>query len=354
MRIGVLSYSSQTGLAYQTQALAQHLPATKTLIVDISHLNNMPVDHTWSLDARITRWPNHEDIEWLTDDIDILYLCETPLDYQLIQAAKDKQVKVVTAANYEFLDYIRQPELPKPDLFAMPTPWHLDTMQTIGRAEHWPVPIDRNKFRFYLRKETKVFIHIIGRPAVHDRNGTLSFLDAIEQLGDEYEYKIFYQPPADGRAQEFFVPVQARLEQLSHMIDIQTDIDDPETMYRQGDVLVLPRRYGGLCLPAQEALSTGMPVIMTDISPNYDLLPKEWLCDARYLHKFHDHQHTRYAHVNVDVYEAETESLIRTMRKFHDRAYTQSASIVADTIAQTLSWETQQPQYIERLKQLCK
>lgn len=353
MRLGVLAYSSKTGLGYQTRGLALNLDASKILIVDISHLNHMPVDHTWAPDARITQWPTPDDCEWLTDDIDILFLCETPLDYRLIETARRKNVKIVTAANYEFLDYIRNPDTPPPTLFAMPTPWNLDKVQALGiPAEHWPVPVDRKRFPFYLRKKTEVFIHIIGRPAVHDRNGTIAFLNAAQHLGDRYRYKVFLQPPNDPRAQEFFEPVRQRLRELDDLVDLETDVPDPESMYRTGDVLVLPRKYGGLCLPAQEALSTGMPVIMTDISPNADLLPSQWLCKAAYSHKFHDHNHTRYAHVNVDVYEADIISLAETMNQFRDAAYTQSASIVADTIAQTLSWETQKPLYLKRLEHL--
>jgi len=356
MRLAVLAYSSSTGLGYQTRDLAKNLDAQKILIVDISHLNHMAVDHSWAPDARITQWPTPEDCEWLTDDIDILFLCETPLDYRLIETARRKNVKIVTAANYEFLDYIRTPDTPPPSLFAMPTKWNIENVKKLGVApvEHWPVPVDRERFRFYLRKKTEVFVHIIGRPAVHDRNGTIAFLNAAQQLGEKYRYKIFLQPPNDPRAQEFFQPVNERLQQLDGLIDIETDVSNPQDMYRSGDVLVLPRKYGGLCLPAQEALSTGMPVIMTDISPNYDLLPKEWLCDATYSHKFHDHNHTRYAHVNVDVYEPDHQSLVTVMDRFHDHAYTQSSSIVADTIAGELSWAKQKPQYIEKLEALCK
>jgi hypothetical protein len=41
--------------------------------------------------------------------------------------------------------------------------------------------------------------------------------------------------------------------------------------------MVLPRRYGGLCLPMNEALLSGLPVLMTNMEPNNNILPKEWL-----------------------------------------------------------------------------
>jgi hypothetical protein len=39
------------------------------------------------------------------------------------------------------------------------------------------------------------------------------------------------------------------------------------SLYRWGDVLVLPRRYAGLCLPAYEMFALGGLVMMPDTSP---------------------------------------------------------------------------------------
>jgi hypothetical protein len=58
------------------------------------------------------------------------------------------------------------------------------------------------------------------------------------------------------------------------------DIDERGDMYAGYDAMILPRRYAGLCLPMNEALLSGLPVFMTDVSPNNFILPKEWLCQA--------------------------------------------------------------------------
>lgn len=44
--------------------------------------------------------------------------------------------------------------------------------------------------------------------------------------------------------------------------------------------MILPRKYGGLCLPMNEALLSAIPVIMTDTSPNNDILPANWLVEC--------------------------------------------------------------------------
>lgn len=349
--LGTIVYSSRTGLGYQSKAFYDHMKPDRTLLVDLSQHNLMPINRDWYPDARYTTWPNQEDIEWLLE-CDVVYYAETPLNFDLHALAASKGVKVVQAYNYEFLDYFRQPDYPKPTLLAAPTKWNIDRVKQLDvPVEHWPIPTDRTRFPFRLIDECKTFLHVIGRPAVHDRNGTLAFLDAVEHYGDRFEYRIFLQTPKDHRAQQFFQPVLNRLNQLEHLIEIVYDHNDPTYMYRSGDVLVLPRRYGGLCLPANEALSSGLPVIMTDISPNNDLLPTEWLCDAHYDFKFHENQDTRYAHVNVDVYKPDTQSLIDIMGRFTDKSYMRLSNLIADHIAKQYSWETLLEFYQQKLCQ---
>jgi glycosyltransferase involved in cell wall biosynthesis len=42
--------------------------------------------------------------------------------------------------------------------------------------------------------------------------------------------------------------------------------EEQQTLYEGFDALIMPRRYGGLCLPMNEALTSGLPVIMSDTS----------------------------------------------------------------------------------------
>jgi hypothetical protein len=51
-----------------------------------------------------------------------------------------------------------------------------------------------------------------------------------------------------------------------------------------------------------EALLSGMPVFMTDISPNNKVLPKEWLVESNKINQFK-------ARTRIDVYEANPEKL---------------------------------------------
>jgi glycosyltransferase involved in cell wall biosynthesis len=81
----------------------------------------------------------------------------------------------------------------------------------------------------------------------------------------DYELVIQSQTPIDT------VPTDSRLK---------IEVGNPanrEDMYNGFDGMVLPRKYAGLCLPMNEALFSAMPVFMTDISPNNQILPSKWL-----------------------------------------------------------------------------
>jgi glycosyltransferase involved in cell wall biosynthesis len=73
--------------------------------------------------------------------------------------------------------------------------------------------------------------------------------------------------------------------------------------------MVLPRRYAGLCLPMNEALMSGLPVFMTDISPNNSVLPSEWLVESEKIDKL-------MTRMTLDVYEANPKRLANCIDKY--------------------------------------
>lgn len=335
MKLGIIAYSSDTGLGNQTWEVYKNLNPHKTLIIDLSRFNGMPTNHErYSGNIRITKGlPTREDMDWLSDDVDTVFECETPLNYDLHQFCIDKGVRVVQQFNPEFLDYWEKPILPPPTLFADPSSWLLNETRELNIApvEILRVPINRELLKFRKITELKTIIHIIGRPTANDRNGTLEFIELSRRLPD-YKYIAYLQPPTDARAREYFKIVE---EQLSNSkVEVITNVPNYEDLYKDGDLLVLPRKYGGLCLPMQEALSCGLPVIMTDVSPNRDLLPSEWLCEASL-------QGTFYAHRNIDYYQANVDSLVEIVKDFD----IEKGNEKANEIAESLSWENMKDEY---------
>jgi hypothetical protein len=111
----------------------------------------------------------------------------------------------------------------------------------------------------------KRILHIAGKAAANDRNGTNSILDMMKYSKADFELVIKSQTPINTKRLDSRITVE--IDNVKHRQDMYTGFDG----------MILPRRYAGLCLPMNEALLSGLPVFMTDISPNNLILPKEWL-----------------------------------------------------------------------------
>lgn len=355
MKIGLLAYSSKTGLGYQTRDFAKHMNPSKVLVADLSRLNGMPVDHSWAggYEHKIDRCesPNYLDkknVEWLVDGMDVVFVCETPLNHYLFEYARRMGKKSVQQYNWEFLDYHRDRNKPAPDILAAPSYWKLREMRAmdIAKVVHWPVPIDLDLFPLRAEpSEEFTFVHVIGRPAAYDRNGTLEFLEAFNRLPEEYGARVFVQPPTDPRARTHYKEVEHALNRIkrSNFQIIENEPDNTK-MYAAGHVQVLPRRYGGLCIPMWESLASGMPVIMTDVSPNDMELPPDWLVPATHKGDF-------MAMTKIDLYSADAMRLAACMLDsvyHHERDRKE-----ARQLAEARSWQSLKKHYLAELETLC-
>lgn len=351
IKIGLLAYSSKTGLGIQTREFYNHIPCEKVLIADISKLNKMPVDHSWCKieNKRVTNGlPSDDDVAWLVDGVDIIFLAETPLNYNLFAYANVRGVKTVLQHNVEFLDYFQKPDLPAPSLFASPSHWGIEKVKRLGIAPitYWGVPVNTDLIPYRDIKEVKTIMHIIGRPAAKDRNGTLIALDLFERLGKGFRYQVFLQRPKDVQAGGHFKDIEQRIKEVQKKVDLEVKEDLPnyKDIYKDGDLLVFPRRYGGLCLPLWEALSAGIPVVMTDISPNNAVLPKRWLAEANLKGSF-------MTRTEINLYEADSENLREKVQNVVRNF--KGENLLARKIAENMSWKVQAPIYLERLKEIC-
>jgi glycosyltransferase involved in cell wall biosynthesis len=148
-----------------------------------------------------------------------------------------------------------------------------------------------------LSKTHKRILHVAGKKAAKDRNGTNTVVEMLKHSSADYELVIATQTPLD------FITKDSRLK-------INKDnIRNREDLYNDYDAMVLPRRYAGLCLPMNEALISGLPVFMTDISPNNQILPHNWLVSSNKIGEFKTKS-------MVDVYEANQEELAKSIDNY--------------------------------------
>lgn len=336
-KFGLLCYATDTGLGRQTKLLHDLMRPAKTMLVDISSYNNLPLHLDWydHVDVKTTGFPTRQDIDSFLVGLDAVFICETPLNYYLISRANELGVATILQYNYEFFDYIPNPFLPKPTVFAGPTLWNKERLAQQGfNITHLPLPIDISVLPQRTITQARHFFHVAGRPAVHDRNGTLDFVKAVRMLSpaSDVHYTVYCQAPT----------AELRRAVAGTRVQIVEHLPDYTDMFRHGDVMVLPRRYGGLCLPLNEAIGSGIPVLMTDVDPNNTWLPREWLVPVM------PRSTTFTAHCPVELHSVNVQRLAERMNDLYRRP--ELVAVMhqqAKDLAASLSWEKLEPRYEE-------
>jgi len=334
MRLTLIARADKTGLGYQTKAYYKHLKPNKTIIIDISDINGNGEQHyEWYPNAQVYRGiPNDQDVYDILRDTDVLLTAETPYNMHLYSIARDMGVKTVCVENPEFYDHISYPEYEMPHLIILPSVWQQTEIENHARSRNTQVvqihhPVDLNDFK-YENRTTSRMLHIAGKQASHDRNGTWDYM--------------FANPNGTVICQDEELAMHIR-QKFRHA-DVFSGFADASEMYKMGDILVLPRKYGGNCLPLNEALASGMPVIMTNIEPNNSFLPAEWLVDA----EVEDYFTPR---TQVTIYKANHERLVEKMEWFRNQDMSK-LSEQAYEIAKSISWQTLLPKYQSALESI--
>jgi glycosyltransferase involved in cell wall biosynthesis len=178
-------------------------------------------------------------------------------------------------------------------------------------------------------------LHIAGKAAVKDRNGTQTVIEMMKHLKSDVVLDIRSQTEID-------LPIKD-----SRINVINTDIKNHSELYFGYDAMVLPRRYAGLCLPMNEALISGLPVFMTDISPNNAVLPPQWLAESTKI----DQLMTR---TMLDVYEADPASLAKKVDEYLSGDTLKQKELAIEIGESNFSPEQLLPRYEKMLKTLAR
>jgi glycosyltransferase involved in cell wall biosynthesis len=308
MRLGIIARSDNTGLGNQTRELVNMLKPSKVMLIDSSPFNKNKQHPEWYKQYNcqyIRGFPRRFEIEQFLKNLDVVLSCETFYNKDFISLARMKNVKTVLQYNYEFLDHLQRPELELPDVLLSPSSWGLEAViEAFGSKStvlHLPPPTAPETFfkqrSNNLSKDHNRILHVGGKPAHMDRNGTNSVIEMLAYSKTDYEIVFTSQATID-------------ISLIDSRISInKKSPENREDLYDGFDAMILPRRYAGLCLPMNEALMSGLPVFMTDISPNNKILPKDWLVKSKKINQFK-------ARTEIDVYAADPESLAKTIDEY--------------------------------------
>lgn len=269
-RVGLVARSEWRGLGVQTRSFFEGYGAHRVLLVGIAG-NPLGYDRhpEWYPGARRVRFDPGEVLtptEAVADfasEVDVVFSAETLYDWRAFARSSTPTAVQVNPELYRHGSL----DLPHPTRWWLPTPW---------RAEHLPdgplvpVPIPPWIVTAFPEGDAPTddggplrVLHVIGHRAAGDRNGSGIVQEAIPHITQPTVLTIACQ---DG--DRHVIPSTRNVEVRQVGMT-----EDPADLYRGQDVLCSPRRYGGLHLPAIEAMGAGLAVVMSATSPQDDLWP---------------------------------------------------------------------------------
>lgn len=269
MVIGCLLRTEKRGLGYQSRAFQRHMDASPLVIsipnrseqvcpADLSLYPDSPVArvHTgWRLEADVVR-------PWL-ETIDVLWTAETFYSDDLTAWAREQGVATAIHANPEFTPpSLAGYGLGSPAAWWSATPWRLGAMPSGTQVVPWPV---ERVPQVEPHDGPCRWVHVVGREAIGDRNGTTTVLAALQLLREPCEVTLVTQERA--------LPGQVVAPRHVTWRVVTGGVDSPADLYADADALMYPRRYGGLSLVTSEAMAAGLAVVMPDVSPNTEVWP---------------------------------------------------------------------------------
>lgn len=310
MRLGIIARCDNTGLGNQTYNLVKMLNPDKVMLINSFSFNRnkqYPERYNGYNCIHVRGFPDREQISQFLKEIDVVITCETFYNNSFVDLAKQKNVKTVLQYNYEFLDYLQKPNLTLPDVLISPSMWNIDHVSELfgdkAQVIYLPPPIETENFEKSrtnnLIKDHNKILHVAGKSAAKDRNGTQSIVEMLKYSKSDYEIVITTQSP-----------LEIKCDDPRLTIDASSPLHSQD-LYNGFDAVVLPRRYAGLCLPMNEALVSALPVFMTNISPNNQILPESWLVKSQKID-------TLMTRIMLDVYEANPKELAKTIDLYMD------------------------------------
>lgn len=264
LRIGVLARAEDRGLGIQTWEAFRHLPDAKALVVDVGPLSDFPphfdrFEHQPVVKFIDGVFIDREFISWWLGSIDVLYAAETFYDKWIIHECRRKGVATVLHTNPE-LHHVDEAELVT--VTWLPTPWRRDEVEVAsGPTQLVPYPVALDRFAYLdtptMRDLRRIgapkVLHVAGHAAYQDRNGTRLLAAATPMISPPISVWV--------SSQDEHVALGAGATRVPAALDYWR-------LYELADILVMPRRFGGLCLPIQEAMAAGMAVVALDTEPH--------------------------------------------------------------------------------------
>lgn len=310
--LGLICRLDNGGLGIESLEFYEQLKPDKVLCVVVG---DYPIDRTRFKDCpwrKIVKGaPTDDRVAEFLEGLDTVFSIETFYNPRFGNIAKDYGVRTVLKINYEWL----VDPAPYADLYVAPLDWYYDKVPSPKTL--LPLPVNTRRIPFRQRDRAETFVHVSGHTGVYDRNGTQEFLSAIKRVKSDVKFVVYSQNP---------------VECNDPRVTIVREVPDYSLLYQTGDVMVLPRKYAGQAMVMNEALAAGMPVIMTEMEPQTQRLPSNWLIPTDYCS-------TLMIKRPIDICYPSVDGLAEIIDGWAHTDISKD-SLKARAIADTFSWDT--------------
>lgn len=266
MSVGMICRYDNSGVGTLSWEFARHVKPKKVLLVE-NNVHQLFPERYKDFDTRKLTTPDAKTIDWFLDGIDVMFTIETPYYYPIIKECRKRGIKTMLYTMFEMTPEVMPLHF---DLYVCPSKLDYEVMP--DPKVFIPVPVATDRLLWTERKKAMHFVHSASHGGMNGRKGTQILLDAIPLVKNPnirftiYSWKPFTSP--DPR-------VTIKVVNFKNYWQV----------WREGDVLIYPQDYNGICLPIIEAMSSGLGVITTDIYPFNEYMPKELLFGHKGLYE---------------------------------------------------------------------
>lgn len=332
MNLGLIARADEGGLGTQTLEFARHMDVDSIMVVHVvperGHYD--PQRYAGLADwIGVVEYPGGGNRKlWadFTRRVDVVYAAETAYSTTLATSMLRTRKRLIIHANPEFHRATRT-------LFELwaPSTWRID--QFPPNTPHVPYPVDRDRCQgrqasFWPVRDV---LHV-SSPATHDRNGTRLLRASLEYVRHPFTLHVV-GPDA---------PLEAEQVGVVRVVG-RRDERDYWRIYEGMDALILPRRFGGLCLPMQEAASCGLPIVTLDTEPQSAWTIRELAAPASVTEKLATQGG------DLDVYSAGPAMLAERINRLANEDVVRNAIAHSNAWADSISWERMRPRYDARI-----
>ena len=328
LKIGIIGRADNCGLGILTQEFYDHLKPKKTILLFNRKYKYYP-DRYPEGECLDKKEFSDEKVREFLNGLDLVIAFETPYNWNTFDIATEMGVKSILIPMYEYL----KDKAPKPDLYICPSLLDYDVIN--GSKVFLNIPGNREKLKKRKISNIKNILFNIGHGGRYERNNVEETLNALSKLKENVKLTINSQVPIE--------------YSNSNIKVLEGDIVNYQDLYKEGDIFIMVTKFNGLCLPIQEAMSCGMPVISSDVYPNNTFLPKDLLVkpykqDKLMLYRKID----RYYFNQDDIFNKINEVINWSPKQIN------YYSNLMDKYAESISWKNMLPKYLKVFENLCK